>query len=72
MLPLLGVPHQPDEVCRFRKALYGLKQALQVWFDKFSKVITSLGFCPSHQGSALFFKSTAAERILLSLYVDDI
>lgn len=71
MTPPPGVDHQPGEVCRLRKALYGLKQAPRAWFEKFSTVITSLGFLPSHHDSALFVKCTSAGRILLSLYVDD-
>ena len=66
-----SVSHQPDEVCRLRKALYGLKQAPRAWFEKFSMVITSLGFRSSHHDSALFVRCTGAGRILLSLYVDD-
>ncbi|KAM3302948.1 putative mitochondrial protein like [Capsicum chacoense] len=71
MTPPPGIDHQPGEVCRFRKALYGLKQAPRAWFEKFSTVITSLGFVPSNHDSALFVRYTSAGRILLSLYVDD-
>ncbi|KAI3777863.1 hypothetical protein L1987_47666 [Smallanthus sonchifolius] len=53
MTPPPGIAHQPGEVCRFRKALYGLKQAPRAWFEKFSTVITSLGFLPSNHDSAL-------------------
>ena len=66
-----GVAHQSGEVCRLRKALYGLKQAPRAWFEKFSTVITSLGFRPSDHDSALFVRCTGAWRIILSLYVDD-
>ncbi|KAJ9553465.1 hypothetical protein OSB04_017510 [Centaurea solstitialis] len=66
-----GVPHKSGEVCRLRKALYGLKQAPRAWFEKFSTVVTSLGFTPSNHDSALFVRCTGAGRILLSLYVDD-
>lgn len=72
MAPTPGVAHLSGEVCRLRKALCGLKQAPCAWFEKFSVVITSLGFIPSHHDSALFVKCTRAGRILLSLYVDDI
>ena len=71
MTPPPGIAHQSGEVCRLRKALYGLKQAPRAWFEKFSTVITSLGFIPSNHDSALFVKCTSAGRILLSLYVDD-
>ena len=71
MSPPPGIAHQPGEVCRLRKALYGLKQAPRAWFEKFSTVITSLGFRASNHDSALFVRCTTAGRIILSLYVDD-
>ena len=71
MTPPPGVSHNPGEVCKLKKALYGLKQAPRAWFEKFSTVITSLGFRSSNHDSALFIKVTTAGRILLSLYVDD-
>ncbi|GKB39268.1 uncharacterized mitochondrial protein-like protein, partial [Tanacetum coccineum] len=45
--------------------------ALRAWYEKFSIVVTSLGFVSSHHDSALFVKRSSAGRILLSLYVDD-
>ncbi|KAL4580201.1 hypothetical protein LXL04_016385 [Taraxacum kok-saghyz] len=71
MSPPPSIAHQPGEVCRLRKALYGLKQAPRAWFEKFSTVITSLGFRASNHDSALFVRCTSAGRIILSLYVDD-
>ncbi|KAL5799508.1 hypothetical protein ACOSQ4_032392 [Xanthoceras sorbifolium] len=44
MAPPPGVSHNPGEVCKLKKSLYGLKQAPRAWFEKFSTVITSLGF----------------------------
>ncbi|CAJ2650750.1 unnamed protein product [Trifolium pratense] len=71
MVPPSGVSHNPGEVCKLKKALYGLKQAPRAWFEKFSAVIISLGFCSSDHDSALFVKTTSHGRIILSLYVDD-
>jgi hypothetical protein len=71
MIPPPGVSHNQGEVCKLKKALYGLKQAPRAWFEKFSTVITSLGFKSSEHDSALFIKSTNHGRIILSLYVDD-
>ena len=71
MSPPPAIAHQPGEVCRLRKALYGLKQAPRAWFEKFSTVITTLGFRASNHDSALFVRCTSAGRIILSLYVDD-
>ncbi|XP_025014012.2 uncharacterized mitochondrial protein AtMg00810-like [Ricinus communis] len=52
MVPPLGLDHDSED-CKLRKALYGLKQALRAWFEKFTTVITSLGFYPSNHDSAL-------------------
>ncbi|GJZ98671.1 uncharacterized mitochondrial protein-like protein [Tanacetum coccineum] len=71
MKPPPRVPHQPGEVCKLRKALNGLKQAPRAWYEKFSTVVTYLGFVSSHHDSALFVKCSSAGRILLSLYVDN-
>ncbi|GKA57964.1 retrovirus-related pol polyprotein from transposon TNT 1-94 [Tanacetum coccineum] len=71
MTPPPGVPHQSGKVCKLRKALYGLKQAPHACYEKFSTVVTSLGFVSSHHDSTLFVKRSSAGRILLSLFVDD-
>ncbi|KAK2455409.1 putative mitochondrial protein [Trifolium repens] len=71
MVPPPGVSHNQEEVCKLKKALYGLKQAPRAWFEKFSTVITSLGFRFSDYDSTLFVRTTSHGRILLSLYVDD-
>ena len=71
MVPPPGVPHTSGQVCRLKKALYGLKQAPRAWFEKFSSVVSSLGFTSSAHDSALFVRSTSAGRIILLLYVDD-
>eukprot|EP00257_Ricinus_communis_P018007 XP_015576587.1 uncharacterized protein LOC107261483 [Ricinus communis] len=68
MVPPPSLDHHLGEVCKLRKAPYGLKQAPRAWFEKFSTVITSLGFHPSNHDSALFVKCTSTGRILLSLY----
>ena len=41
-------------VCKLKKALYGLKQAPRAWFEKFSIMISSLGFVSSSHDSVLF------------------
>ena len=71
MEPFPGVSHDFWYVCNLRKALYGLKQALCAWFEKFSGVISSLGFASSSYDYALFVKCIDANCIILSLYVDD-
>lgn len=71
MSPLPGITHWPSEVCWLQKVSYGLKQAPHAWFDKFSIVITSLGFQASCNDSDLFVRCLSVGRILLYLYVND-
>lgn len=58
-------------MCKLKKVLYSLKQAPRAWFEKFTTVITSLGFRCSDHDSALFVRNSSHGCILLSLYVDD-
>jgi hypothetical protein len=71
MAPLPGISHDSGYICNLKKALYGLKQTPRAWFEKFSIVISSLGFVSNSHDSALFIKCTDAGHIILSLYVDD-
>lgn len=71
MAPPPGVSHDSGYICKLKKVLYDLKQAPRAWFEKFSVVISFLGFASSSHDSALFVKSIDAGRIILSLYVDD-
>jgi hypothetical protein len=71
MMPPPGVSRDSGYVCKLKKALYGLKQAPHSWFEKFFIVISSLGFVSSSHDSTFFIKCTDADRIILSLYVDD-
>jgi len=71
MAPPLGISHDSGYVCKLKKMLYGLKQIPRAWFEKFSVVISSLGFISSSHDYALFIKCTEAGCIILSLYVDD-
>ena len=71
MSPPSGVSRDSGYVYKLKKALYGLKQAPCAWFEKFSVVISSLGFASSSHDSALFVKCTDTGPLILSLYVDD-
>ena len=53
-----GISHDSGYVCKLKKALYDLKQAPRAWFEKFSIVISSLGFVSSSHDSALFIITT--------------
>nr|GEZ90201.1 hypothetical protein [Tanacetum cinerariifolium] len=69
--PPPSIPHQLGQVCKLQKSLCGLKQAPHAWYEKFSTIVTSLGFASSYHDSTLFVKRSCVGRILLSLYVDD-
>jgi hypothetical protein len=71
MTPPPGVSHDFGYVCKLKKALYGIKQAPRIWFEKFSVVISFLGFVSSSHDSVLFVKNTYAGCIILFLYIDD-
>jgi hypothetical protein len=66
-----SISHDSGYVCKLKKALYDLKQAPHAWFEKFSIVISSLGFVSSSHDSTIFIICTDASLIILSLYVDD-
>jgi hypothetical protein len=54
--------------CRLRCALYSPKQAPQVWFAKFSPVVSQQGFVPSSFDFALFLRKTNVDTILVLSY----
>jgi hypothetical protein len=71
MVPSLDISHDSRYVCKFKKAIYSLKQASHAWFEKFSVVISSLGFVSTNHVSVIFVKCIDAGHIILSLYSDD-
>lgn len=71
MTPPIGIVDQLYKVCRVQRPIYGLKQTHHSWFEKFSIVLTSLGFVPNNHYVTLFVRWASARHILLSLYVDD-
>ena len=64
-------PGFPHRVCQLRQALYGLKQAPQVWFAKFSSIISQHGFSGSSFDTTLFLRWSDHGITILLLYVDD-
>jgi hypothetical protein len=45
----------PDgHVCRLRHSLYGLKQAPRAWFERFTSIVTVVGFAASQNDPSLF------------------
>ena len=71
MQPPLGLFVESNKVCHLQCALYDLKQAPWAWFAKFSPTISRLGYMASHYDSALFFRRTDKNTILLLFYMDD-
>ena len=69
MVPPPGVPHNHGEVCKLKKALYGLKQAPRAWFEKFSIVITSLGFFYQVTMRQPFLSSVPLQVVFCFLYM---
>ncbi|KAL9266507.1 Retrovirus-related Pol polyprotein from transposon RE1-like protein [Drosera capensis] len=63
---------EENHVCHLRKSLYGLKQSPRTWFEKFSKVVQTIGFSRSSADSSLFFHRRSQRTVILLVYVDDI
>jgi len=68
MAPPLGISHDSRYIGKLKKALYGLKQALHAWFEKFSIVISSLGFVSSSH-DLLFLLSALMQVVSFCLYM---
>jgi hypothetical protein len=58
-------------VCYLRRSLYGLKHAPRAWFQRFTSVVTAVGFFASTHDPTLFVHMSPHGRTLLILYVDD-
>ena len=60
-------------VLRLRKSLYGLKQAGRRWYQKFTSILSTLGFQQCKVDQAVFFKHCKAPRvfIVIAVHVDD-
>ena len=71
MQPPSGSSVPDGMVCRLRRSLYGLKQAPRAWFERFSSVVTEVGFTVSDHDSALFVHTSSRGWTLFLLYVVD-
>ena len=58
-------------VLKLTKA-YGLKQAPQVCNSKLNKTMDDLGFKRSRLDTALYYKGSEKEKVLVGIYVDDL
>lgn len=71
----LGFSSKKEEqvVCILKKAMYGLKQFSRAWFERFTKVMLSLGFIQSQRDHTLFVRHLVSGGVTaLLVYVDDI
>uniref|UniRef100_A0A2N9EX91 Reverse transcriptase Ty1/copia-type domain-containing protein n=1 Tax=Fagus sylvatica TaxID=28930 RepID=A0A2N9EX91_FAGSY len=62
----------PSYVCKLRKAIYGLKQAPRAWYHELRTFLLSSGFKNSHADTSLFVLTTAAQKMYILVYVDDL
>ena len=61
------------KVCKLKKALYGLKQLPRAWFERFSKVLQTIGYKQSQGDHTLYIKHSSLGLVTaLIVYVDDI
>nr|GEV01064.1 retrovirus-related Pol polyprotein from transposon TNT 1-94 [Tanacetum cinerariifolium] len=64
---------QDEKVYRLYKALYGLKQAPRAWYAKIDAHLLNHNFRKSSSESTLYMnKFNSKERLIISLYVDDL
>jgi len=59
-------------VCRLRKVNYELNQSPRAGFEKFSIVISSIGFAHCHSDHLVFVHRTMSGSVIRVVYVDDI
>ena len=62
----------PTYVCKLRKAIYGLKQAPRAWYQELRTFLLQSGFTNSHTDTSLFVLITAAHKLFILVYVDDL
>ena len=72
-LELAGTLPTIDEplVCKLKRSLYGLKVSPNLWYRKFSKILTSLGFVTYPFQSCIFKWEGGKVYVILIIYVDD-
>jgi hypothetical protein len=67
--------HEDDSgwVLRLLKSLYGLKQAGWCWYQKFTQILSTLGFQQCKVDQAVFYKhsKTPCMHIVIAVHVDD-
>jgi len=43
-----------------------------IWFEKFSMIISSIGFAHCHSNHKVFVRRTKSGSVILTVYIDDI
>lgn len=60
-------------VCKLKKALYGVKQSPWAWFERFARVMLTIGYRQSQGDQTLFVKHLPTGGVMaLLVYVDNI
>jgi hypothetical protein len=58
---------------KLKKALYGCRQSGRLWYNKISKILSSIGFTKSRFDECVFTLRRQGQRpIIIGLYVDDL
>jgi hypothetical protein len=60
------------KVCRLKKSLYGLKQSPRAWFDRFRRVVYTIGYIQCNGDHTIFCKHRGTFITIVAVYVDDI
>ena len=61
-----------QKVWKLKKALYGLKQAPRAWNKRLHEFLEAQGFTRSLYDTAIYVRGEKEERVILSVYVDDL
>jgi Reverse transcriptase (RNA-dependent DNA polymerase) len=69
--PGFGTTQTIGKVCRLKKSLYGLKQSPRAWFDRFRKVMISLGYQQINADHTVFSRQHGGHITMLAVYVND-
>ena len=70
--PGFGNSQTARKVCKLKKSLYGLKQSPRAWFDRFRRVVCSMGYTQCNGDHTVFYKHKESQITILAVYVDDI
>jgi Reverse transcriptase (RNA-dependent DNA polymerase) len=69
--PGFGTTQIVSKVCSLKKSPYRLKQSHRGWFDRFKKVMISLGYQQINADHTVFSRQHGGHITMLAVYVDD-